>query len=682
MIQMICIIIITTCIHFGDCMVSAETNLNSTFSTEFVDSLSETIPLSLQYVCGQSSFLRSHRDQLDFYHAVHDVYYRERDSNVTNDWQKRPGSSFTQTKGLKQYSKFGEVVSKEVVFISKLSNGIYVRSKIVNGNISHEEITYKYPENITNGHLPEMRNTIKISQSSDATFTVSSDSSTVWSLFVQNKNESKWIQKTNRNKTWAVFPLPRQVVYINIRGKQVIKPRKTNLFGTFTNDLAELYNTSHAKFVFFGIEDGNDVEQRWVRSNIVNIHRDRMETIDPSADALPSSFSCEFVDGFRKTIMSPRSVDEHRFNWDVYKVYRRISNLSSSWSSCDRSEFTNHTLSEFLEPYEYILIGRLIDGTYVRSEIEKNSNLLTSLDDIVLPRHLRELRLSRHPLRYIGGVVLPDSLRVIELPNVIDGTNVSAVHPIVTELACKLKNASVSFCKISTPVMQNEIIYHDIANNKDYHLAIDNGYEMHSIRWITIPQPIIIPKVDLVLMTVSHSSLVVEFKHPKLNHFSTVKVDGFEPEDRPMAPIDVVAEQYFGDRTSIGGINWNSVNIWWQWNRTNGSVSVPYSVFGHIMNFMVTKQMKYRLRCNNCHHVVSELVRLLTREEKEIPDFDILRCTQWLPDIPQWGWETKIQLNTNATKRIIWETSTQCPPMYSQPQFKSAMLLYFKSFFR
>eukprot|EP01083_Nonionella_stella_P282564 961484_1 len=343
---MISIFIITTCICFSDGMVPAKTNLNSTLSVEFVDSLPENIPLSLHYVDGQRLFLQSRIDQLfDFDADVHDIYCRDRDT--TSDWHKRDGPSLTQTKGLMEHTTDGTFTDKEIVFISKFSDGTYVRSKIVNGNDTHDQITYKYPNNIPNDHLPKMRNTIKISQSQNAIFSVRSDSRTIWSLFVQNG--SNWIQKTNRSKTWAVFPV-RQILRVTRpagHGRvRIIKPENIIYkvsFDTFAYDLNELYNTSHAKFVFFGIEFENDEEQIWVRSNVVVIHQNGMEIVDSSADALPSAFPCDVVDEFSKII----TLDEHRINWDVYyyyyKVYRRTSNYSSHWSSCDRSEFTNHT---------------------------------------------------------------------------------------------------------------------------------------------------------------------------------------------------------------------------------------------------------------------------------------------------------------------------------------------------
>eukprot|EP01083_Nonionella_stella_P067182 177526_1 len=217
---MIRIIIIATCIYFGSGMVPAETNLNSNLSMEFVHSLPETIQISLHYVAGQSYFLRSRIDEsINFSSCVHDVYYHQRDVNATSLWYKRHGSSLTQTNGLKESGGVWQEL-KDVVFISKLSDGIHVRSKIVNVNTPHEDITYEYPENIPNNHCAKMRNTI----------TVNSNSRTVWSLFVQDEDGSKWIQKTNR-KTWAVFPAPFNV--ITSGGRQGIKPRKHFLSQTF-----------------------------------------------------------------------------------------------------------------------------------------------------------------------------------------------------------------------------------------------------------------------------------------------------------------------------------------------------------------------------------------------------------------------------------------------------------------
>eukprot|EP01083_Nonionella_stella_P282566 961487_1 len=248
---MISIFIITTCICFSDGMVPAKTNLNSTLSVEFVDSLPENIPLSLHYVDGQRLFLQSRIDQLfDFDADVHDIYCRDRDT--TSDWHKRDGPSLTQTKGLMEHTTDGTFTDKEIVFISKFSDGTYVRSKIVNGNDTHDQITYKYPNNIPNDHLPKMRNTIKISQSQNAIFSVRSDSRTIWSLFVQNG--SNWIQKTNRSKTWAVFPV-----------RQILRVTRPAGHGDLYLDLAI------TEFAFVGIQD----HDTWIRSDAVTIVRDR-----------------------------------------------------------------------------------------------------------------------------------------------------------------------------------------------------------------------------------------------------------------------------------------------------------------------------------------------------------------------------------------------------------------------
>eukprot|EP01083_Nonionella_stella_P073279 198023_1 len=293
--------------------------------------------------------------------------------------------------------------------------------------------------------------------------------------------------------------------------------------------------------------------------------------------------------------------------------------------------------------------------------LQLSGNSLTSLAGVAFPRHLKTLMIEQNPLRHIGDVLfIPGSLQRIEIPNVINGKYVTVGHPIITELISKL--GGVSCCIISTMMHDVCKVRHGriyIKPNKDYQWAISGGYVMDSVTWITSPH-------KWGLMIFSHSSLVVEFKHPQLEHFITVKVDAWKNNQHP---LQVTAHQYFGDKTVIPGANWTSANIWWQWNRTNDSGDVKYATFGHIMNFLVTKQMKYVLRRNNCHHVTSELVRLLTGitgSVVTIPDFKILQFAQ----IVSVG---NIELNTNEPKRIIWTTYTQCPPQYSQQEFESAM---------
>eukprot|EP01083_Nonionella_stella_P097577 274285_1 len=271
MLQIIFFVIITTCIYFGDVKgvvitLSKEESLHDTLSVDFVASLPEVIPISLQYLDADKHYLRSHMESPWVFLGVHDIYYRN-NNETTSDWTKIRGGSMTNVRRLRIQGDNEDM--QEFVFVSKSPNGTYVRSMIV--DTPGQDITYKYPTIIhsDDDDVHEMRKAIKMSPISDAIFEVDFDQiPIIYSQFVQLEGlqgERTWIEVQN-SKSWPVL-------------------RRVN------HDMEMLYKSRARLLVFLGIEDRwvRSDEERWVRSDIVVIHKDRMEIIDSSEAALPDS---------------------------------------------------------------------------------------------------------------------------------------------------------------------------------------------------------------------------------------------------------------------------------------------------------------------------------------------------------------------------------------------------------